>query len=312
MLGASASGDTVYYQDAGGLRRWHNGATTTVAFGAGVAAPKRLPPDHRHRPGQRRRQPAALRLDRPLTGYDNTDKITNTPDTEVFLYDAGAGTPLTCVSCKPGGGRPIGPSSIPGAISNGTAPGSTDSYKPRALSADGRRVFFDTGDALVVGDSNSVVSTGTGIPDVYQWEAQGEGSCAKAGGCVAIVSSGALPQSASFVDASADGSDAYFLTAASLVGSDPGSLDLYDARVGGGFPEPQPQIPCNGDACQVLPSEPSDPTLTTTLQGVGNPPVHYNKYCRKGYVVRKDVCVKKGKRKRHHKRHHSRHRRSGR
>ena len=23
-----------------------------------------------------------------LTGYDNTDKVTNEPDTEVFLYDA--------------------------------------------------------------------------------------------------------------------------------------------------------------------------------------------------------------------------------
>ena len=35
------------------------------------------------------------------------------------------------------------------------------------------------------------------------------------------------------------------------------------------------QIACEGDACQVLPPEPVDPTLTTLLSGHGNPRPHY-------------------------------------
>ena len=42
-----------------------------------------------------------------LTGYDNTDAASGQADTEVFLYDAGAGK-LRCVSCNPSGGRPAG------------------------------------------------------------------------------------------------------------------------------------------------------------------------------------------------------------
>jgi hypothetical protein len=32
---------------------------------------------------------------------------------------------------------------------------------------------------------------------------------------------------------------------------------------------------CEGDGCQALPPEPVDPTLTTLVEGPGNPPVHY-------------------------------------
>jgi hypothetical protein len=294
VLGASSSGGTVYFQDGAGLQRWSGGSTTTVAPGAAVAIPSTYPPTT----GRARVSADGTKLlfvsTEPLTGYNNLDKYTGLPDSQVFLYDAGADK-LTCVSCNPQGKRPIGPSTIPGAVANGTAPGSTFSYKPRALSANGRRVFFDSGDALVIGDSNSNQATGAGIPDVYEWEAGGEGTCAAATGCLGLISSGISSHAASFADASADGSDAYFLTEASLVGSDPGSGDLYDARVGGGFPLPPQPIPCEGDACQVLPTAPLDPSIATLQAGVGNPPVVYRKYCRKGYVKRKGICVKKGR-----------------
>jgi hypothetical protein len=39
---------------------------------------------------------------------------------------------------------------------------------------------------------------------------------------------------------------------------------------------------CDGDACQVLPPEPTDPTLTTLLSGRGNPRERYRQYYRKG------------------------------
>jgi hypothetical protein len=44
---------------------------------------------------------------------------------------------------------------------------------------------------------------------------------------------------------------------------------------------------CEGDACQILPSEPFDPTLTTELLGRGNPKVRYRSYGRNcGPLVR--------------------------
>lgn len=46
-------------------------------------------------------------------------------------------------------------------------------------------------------------------------------------------------------------------------------------------PTPVEPIPCFGDACQVLPPEPRDPALGTTVAGLGNPKVHYSRYGRK-------------------------------
>jgi hypothetical protein len=167
------------------------------------------------------------------------------------------------------------------------------------LSASGKRVFFDSADALVSSDSN-------GSKDAYEWEAHGEGGCGKAGGCVGLLSQGNAAGGSVFLDASADGGDAYFLTEGSLVGGDLGALDLYDARVGGGFAEPKRPIPCKGDACYPLTPEPVDPTLTTTLPGLGNPSVRYQnepKQCKKGYVKHRGKCVRK---RRHAKRHGNR------
>jgi hypothetical protein len=162
--------------------------------------------------------------------------------------------------------RPLGASTISGAIRNGSA---LAAYKPRNLTADGNRLYFDSFDALAPQDSNN-------DRDVYQWEAQGVGSCATPGGCVNLISSGRSEEGASFVDASADGSDVFFTTDDSLVLSDPGSVDLYDARVGGGFPVAPVPIPCLGDSCQPLPGEPEDPTPGTLLvKPQGNPPLSF-------------------------------------
>jgi len=296
VLGTSADGSTVYFQDEAGLELWKEGTITTVAAGETAADPSSWPPATGASRVSADGQKLLFTSKAKLTGYDNTDKVSGQPDTELFLYDATA-PGLKCISCNPKGKKPIGPSTIPGAIRNGVG---LQAYKPRALSANGKRVFFDSSDALVVTDANSK-SGGAGIPDVYQWEAQGEGNCALAAGCLSILSNGALPQGATFADASADGSDAYFLTEASLIGTDPGSGDLYDAKVGGGFPEPQPPIPCEGDACQILPAVPAEPSLGTLAKGAGNPAVVYHKYCRKGYVKRKGICEKQGA---HHKRRH--------
>src|SRR6188472_1356133 len=293
VLGASADGAYLYYQDSSGLRLWHAGATTTVAPGAEAADEGNWPSTT----GTARASADGSHLlfvsKAPLTEYDNTDLSSGSPDSEVYLYDANGAAALACVSCNPTFGRPIGPSTIPGSVPNGTALGSTNSYKPRSLSANGRRVFFDSKDALALADTNNA-------SDAYQWEAQGEGSCTRAGGCISLLSSGRSAGGARIIDASADGADAFFLTDASLVDADPGAIDLYDARIGGGFPGSSPPIICEGDACQPLPSAPTDPTLTTLLTGPGNPAVRYpksKKRCKKGTLKRKGKCVKKPSKK---------------
>ena len=293
VLGTSADASAVYYQDAGGLKLWRAGETTTIAPGASAADPGNWPPATGTARVSADGEKLLFLSTKPLTGYDNTGLASGKPETQVHLYNAEAEA-LACLSCNPTNARPLGPSSVPGATLNGAGPTATVPYKPRALSASGRRVFFDSDDALALTDTNSDT-------DAYQWQAQGTGSCELPGGCLALLSSGRATGGARFADASAEGADAFFLTDESLVGSDPGGIDLYDARVGGGFPELQAQIPCNGDACQVLPADPGDPTLTTLLAGLGNPPVRYRKYgqrarCPKGKRRQGGRCVRKARR----------------
>ena len=285
VLGASPDGVYLYYLTGSGLFLRHGAATTKVAAAADAA---NYPPAS----GAARVSASgtlAFLSTAPLTGYDNTDLSTGEADSEVYLYEPAAPR-LLCVSCNPTGGRPSGPSSLPGATANGTGPDALRSYKPGALSAAGDRLFFDSRDGLSAGDIGS-------SPDVYEWEAQGVGSCGASGGCLAPVSGGG---GGSFADASVDGSDAFFLTGRSLVAADPGSVDLYDAREGGGFVEPPAPIACEGDACQILPPEPRDPGLDTLGSGPGNPPIHYSRPHRRRHV----------RHRRRHRHHH--HRRRGR
>jgi hypothetical protein len=307
VLGAASNGSNLYYLRSGGLYRCvaANTAAASGCDGATKIAAAADASDYPPATGTSRVTDDGSKLlfvsttpleDHNGNTYDNTDLGSGEPDSEVYLYDASTG--LTCVSCNPTNGRPTGPSSIPGAIKNGAG---LRAYKPRVLVDGGKRVFFDSGDAIVPSDTNTFGAGGAGVPDPYQWEASGEGSCTRAEGCTAILSSGRDATPSLFADASADGSDAYFLTGSSLVGSDPGAIDVYDAKVGGGFAEPGEGIPCEGDSCQALPPEPTEPTLTTLLSGPGNPPVHYTRYgfkaqksCPKGKVP-KTVKTKGGK-----------------
>jgi hypothetical protein len=265
VLGAAADGSRVYYQGPAGLELWHEGVTTELAPGAGAAPAANYPPSTGAARVSADGTHLAFVSSAELTGYESQGRQ------EVFLYGPGPGggaATLTCVSCNPTGERPEGGASIPGAIANGTGADATDVYKPRALSEDGTRVFFDSGDDLAIQDTNHRL-------DVYQWEASGAGGCARPGGCVGLVSSGRSTEPSTFVDASADGTDAFFLTESSLVPQDPGSHDLYDARAGGGFPVAATPIPCVADACQSLPAAPEDPTPGTLVANAGNPPLHF-------------------------------------
>ncbi len=283
VLGASPSGGDVYFQDASGIERWNDGGgLTPVAVGAEAAAPSDYPPATATVRVSAGGGHLAFLSAAELTEYDSDGA------TEVYLYGpspAGGPPTLACASCNPTGERPQGSSTIPGAQVNGT----TRAYRPRVLTADGSRLFFDSSDDLAVQDTDS-------RPDVYEWEARGVGGCVRSPGCVSLISSGRSPDGATFVDASGDGTDVYFVTGESLVGADPGSIDLYDARVGGGLPEPPQPFVCEGDNCQALPSPPDDPNPGTTVKNTGNPQQRF---------------FREGKKKHHRRRHRGKKKHNG-
>jgi len=242
---------------------------------------------------------AAFVSEAPLTGYDNKGAASGVATKEIYRYDAAANE-LACVSCNPSGARPAGPSAIP--------PLETDMHGARVLSDDGSRLYFESADALVARDTNGRV-------DIYQWEESGAGGCdaqdagfsASAGGCVELVSSGQSPQDSRFVEASPTGDDVFFVTGASLLPQDPGVLDIYDARVGGGLPIPPPSPPpCEGDACHAQIPAPQEPTPASSdyAAPTGPPAKGKPKHCAKGKrrvsKKGKSRCVPKRQNRRHH------------
>ncbi len=286
LLGTASDGSVAYFATATGLYVWRGAAPQLIAAApSGDPSPTAAPSNYPAATGTAHVDASGNNLafvsSARLTGYNNLDQVSGEPDSQVFLYDSGEEL-LRCVSCRLSGLRPIGPSSLPGARRNGFSPSASAAYKPRALAADGRRLFFDSGDGVVIPDTNKE-------PDAYQWEALGKGSCVKPAGCTDLISSGRSEGGASFVDASASGDDAFFVTDGSLAANDGGGIDLYDARVGGGFPTPSPPIACLGDACQVIAAESTEPTLSTLVPGPGNPKVRYRKY---GNLSKRDKAKK--------------------
>jgi hypothetical protein len=185
-----------------------------------------------------------------LTGYRNQGFV------QVFIYEAdanGGEGSLSCVSCRPNGTPAHGNSAVPMGLA-GVQMGSEVS---RALSDDGRRVFFNSADAVVPEDTD-------GEFDVYEWQA----------GRVRLVSAGDAPSGSDFMGASADGDSVFFITRDRLVGQDvDGYKDVYVARVGGGFASQNPvaEVPCQGEGCRPGPSSaPSAGGAASTIGGGGD------------------------------------------
>jgi hypothetical protein len=242
----------------------------------------------------------AFMSDRSLTGYDNTDANSGEPDEEVFLYDASSNR-LLCASCNPSGARPAGvfdpnssegrllidsnsvlggkwlAASVPGwvAVSLGESAG----YQSRYLSDSGR-LFFDSPDALVPQDTD-------GKENVYEYEPEGIGSCGRASitfserssGCVGLISVGTSGDESTFLDASANGENVFFLTTSKLVSEDYDSaFDVYDARVCSASAPcsaapVSPPLCTTADSCKPAPSsQPAifGPPPSGTFSGAGN------------------------------------------
>ncbi len=224
-----------------------------------------------------------------LTGVNNvglcqieSGEYVNAPCPEAFLYDSETQA-LRCPSCNPTNSAPLGASVL--RLIKG-AQGFL--AQPRYLTDSGR-LYFDTRDSLTIADTN-------GVEDVYQYEPGGLGSCNDQGGCVALISNGRGGSDANFLTVDESGENVFFTTRNALVPADRDQLiDLYDARVGGGIPEPPPPVVCGGEACQPPTPVPAEPSPTS------QPPLGSGNYkppkCKKGQVRRNGKCVKKPKQK---------------
>lgn len=209
---------------------------------------------------------------------------------EIYRFDADADE-LVCVSCNPSGEPPLLDSTL--GDPEGPGIGLDPRFDPKlshSMSEDGARIFFDTKESLLTRDSN-------GKRDVYQWTESGG---------LKLISTGRSGADSNFIDATPSGSDVFFATREPLMALDGDKqTDVYDARVGGGFPEPAlPPPACEGDACQPAAAVPNDPTPgSSSFLGSTSPSLRstVGKRCQKGErkVKRrgKTRCVEKPSRK---------------
>jgi hypothetical protein len=286
--GASAGGLNLYlWRDGSGVR--HIADLAASDFEAWTVDP------HRRQFGAR------VSADGERLLIRSRVQLTNYPSAghaQIYLYDA-SDDQFRCVSCKLTAAASTGDAYLKQLIP--TLTNATPPWKMRNLSGDGSRVFFDSQEALVADDVNATI-------DVYEWRDDGSPD-----GTIGLISGGRSPQDSYFVDANASGDDVFFATRAQLDCRDTDALvDIYDARVGGGFgPCPVPPA-CNDDTCQGPPAPPPSTGHPTTsrFHGQGNQPKTRQrakaKRCKRGYkrktIRGKSKCVKTKKKKRNNRR----------
>jgi hypothetical protein len=227
-----------------------------------------------------------------VTGYESGHNA------EAYLYSVDSKT-LTCISCRANGQQsPI--------VTNGLAvttvlPGRANFqastrglHYNRPMTDDGSRIFFSSTDALAPGAV-------AGSSNIYEWE----------NGKISLIATNSAKSigSSKLIGTSRNGNDVFFTTTNRLVSQDfDVEGDLYDARVGGGFPAEPVTTPCEpaADQCQGTPT-PSPAPPNTPSGGVfnaGNPPApsspkkkHKKKHHGKRRHHRNESHHQKGKRR---------------
>jgi hypothetical protein len=227
---------------------------------------------------------------------------------QVFEYDAQTGSILR-VSIGQDGYNDNGNTSVAGASI--LAPGYSQASDPTAywsnlsVSADGSYVFFQSGDGLTPRAlDRKLLSEECKTPQVseeafchpplfekYEVLLEELGFLTKTyinniyeyhDGNVYLISDGRdvseAPNSGSNVEllgTDASGADVLFTTVDSLVSQDTDTnLDIYDARVDGGFPAPVSPPECSGDGCQgAVSAAPILLSPGSEFQAGGNPPL---------------------------------------
>jgi hypothetical protein len=295
MVGVSVDGHYAYYISSSRFTGWHDGVTHDIGEvplaleneqktdGANYGITRRqsrVSPNGRY---------LLFTSDHPPVpgGYNHGPCNNGFGCREIYVYSADANK-VVCASCNPTGAPATVDAQVVADEFHGAA--GVTSYQTRAVTDDGR-VFFSTAEGLVPQDSN-------GRSDAYEYDVNT--------GALSLISTGTDSGDSFFVDASASGRDVFFGTRERLVGWDRDSAyDLYDARIGGGLPEPPPTPPaCAGGTCQgSLATPPSSSAFANSgFRGAGNARSVLRvrlqrRACRRGYVRRtvrgKRKCVKR-------------------
>jgi hypothetical protein len=307
ILGSSRDGSVMAFlsPESGGqppeLQVWKAGGSGgSVTPVVALAAPGSVPVTRVSADGSA----LVFQTSQDLSGSFNTGGFE-----EIYRYDVAANS-LGCVSCPPVGVAPRGNASMSVMYSNEIhALGSIERVESLAddgnVSANGQRIFFESPDPLVAGDSNTNSppaperNEGELEPqgrDVYEWEND----------VVYLISSGTSTRDSYLLDSSENGDDVFFATAQGLAPSDTdGGYDVYDARVPrSGEDVTRSPTGCEGDSCEGSAKGFEGPVAPLSPGGSGNPapeststpttakPQAKPLKCRRGYVKRKGRCVR--------------------
>jgi hypothetical protein len=231
-------------------------------------------------------------------------------DADIDVYRWSQAEGWRCASCQLPGAASMGPADA-GGQQEMTNPYFWElvSYEPAITLSDDGRVFFQSADSLLPADVNAPGCThkdefyfdlALSCQDVYEWD----------DGTLSLLSAGTPTSDGNvLVGSTPSGRDVLFYTRDKLVGWDKdGNMDIYDARVNGGFPEPPPRPPaCDLDAgaCEgpatVAPNVPG--AGSAAFQGPGDPPAKHKQAKKKHHKKRKHKA-------KHRRRHHRAHRRA--
>jgi hypothetical protein len=278
VKGLSPDGSHVYFASTGheglpsktqgmALYLWDNGEIRQVAPEAGLKLSSDAfdsnPISYGDIPKEIGKRAAAISASGDSIAFVNDGKLTH--DTaaskvlvsELYRYDEQSDS-LTCISCPRGGSAAVQglETEVKATLSEGLD--YEDMFeRPRFYSSDGRFMFFNTKEALLPQDTN-------GLTDAYEYDTQSNR--------LSLVSSGVGEYGTWFVAASDDGRNAFLVTRQQLSPLDVDKLvDIYDARIDGGFPlPPVAKPPCVGDECQGVPLAPPAFNVASTFNGAGN------------------------------------------
>lgn len=210
---------------------------------------------------------------------------------QIFEYDAQTGALVRVSIGEEGfnhnGNVALNRNQLGEAVNDAWIPSPTEYYtfntgqqppSHQGVSADGSDVFFQSPvgltpqalDQKVIGSRANEGLVSVYANNIYEYH----------DGRVSLISDGLdLAQTEGsavrLIGTGASGRDVFFTTTDRLVGQDTDTtVDLYDARVDGGFPAPVTPASCLGDACQgSLAAAPTLLSPGSEFQAGGNPPL---------------------------------------
>jgi hypothetical protein len=233
---------------------------------------------------------------------DLTPDDTSSGAQQVFEYDAQSGA-LVRVSVGQDGFNHDGNDA--GGVDDAkiAVPEFALQYKPAeysselSVSADGSYVFFESPVAL----TPQALNERERQQNIYEYH----------DGRVSLISDGQDTSGrVKLLSTDESGADVFFTSIDQLVGQDSDTnLDVYDARVNGGFPASESPTPCGGEACQgSLSGAPTLLSPGSEFQQGGNPPltttpIAASKTARKTTKAKQGRPARKKARRRRPKRH---------